>query len=114
MNKIKGTVGGKKWESVGDAVLKLVVSELVGSLPSTIHNTDSIGYFTSNDYLCSLRHTVPIRFKKTPNHCVRGSKNYKSKVGDEVEYYIAFLYFNYGLDSARRFILSKISVYIKK
>lgn len=104
MNKEKAKLGDRKWRYVGDAILELVLSENICNLPRQIKGQESLSYLRSNDRIALIRDskTFPITFK------ARRSITRNESKGDEVEYYIAFLYFNYGIDSARRFIMKNL------
>jgi dsRNA-specific ribonuclease len=93
----------KKWEATGDAIIKLTVAENIPNLPRSIEGISTLGYLESNKNLSKIRPSLKIRFKgRHPNDLNAES------MGDEVECYIAFLYFNYGLDCAKRFVYNKI------
>ena len=103
-SKKQRDLGYKKWEATGDAILLLVVSENLHRLPRSIEGSFVIHYLTSNKMLAKVRssYKFPFKFKGQNPITVDESK------GDEVEYYIAFLYYNYGLESARRFVFNHI------
>lgn len=110
MNKIKkGSLDNKMWEGVGDSIIRVVIFENIHRLPARINGETYFSYLNSNKHFYSIRNSLkfPMRFKRE-NTSMIGSKNYYSNFGDEVEYYVAFLYFNYGIDSARRYILKNI------
>ena len=111
MNKIKkGSIENKKWEGTGDAIIKIVIFENLHRLPKRIEGEGCISYLNSNKYFCSIRESIsmPMKFRYKNNDLTFGSKNHLSRIGDEIEYYVAFLYFNYGIDSARRFIIKNL------
>ena len=110
MSKIKkGSLENKKWEGTGDAIIKIVIFENLHRLPAKIEGEQCLCYLNSNKYFCRVRESMklPMSFKMK-NTRMEGSKNYYSRLGDEVEYYVAFLYFNYGMESAKRFIMKNL------
>lgn len=106
----KGSIENKKWEGTGDAIIRMVIFENLHRLPKKINGEQCQCYLNSNKYFCTVRETLnlPMKFRYKNNEQVFGSKNFLSRKGDEVEYYVAFLYFNYGMDSARRFIMKNL------
>jgi|WetSurMetagenome_2_1015567.scaffolds.fasta_scaffold292258_1 hypothetical protein len=110
MSKIKkGSLENKKWEGTGDAIIKIVIFENLHRLPARIEGEQCLCYLNSNKYFCTVRDSLnlPMKFRHK-NNPVFGSKNHLSRRGDEVEYYVAFLYFNYGMESAKRFIMKNL------
>lgn len=109
MSKAKNGVANKKWELIGDSIINLVIAEHLESLPEKINDIYAPHYLRSNTHLALLAHKIPITFKY-PDKGTEYLKNNSSEVrkGDEVEYYVAFLYINHGLEKARDFLVKNL------
>lgn len=103
MSKSKGGVDNKKWEFIGDSLINLTIAENLHNLPHHINGMYAPHYLASNSCLRKIsdRDDFPLKIRE-------GSKQTLEYKGDKVEYYIAFLYINYGIDAAKRYIEKEI------